>query len=138
MVMASTPIALSLTSFILRLDGLSRESTRGMAQELEGGMVKPREAPPVEIRAGQSLDSLQPFGEVRGLRQRLHGIVGDDPALLKAPMVLETEIAAAARQFRPGLCLHHQRHHVGWHPASQQVRVSGIREKGELYGRGDP
>jgi len=126
-----------LTLFVLRLDGLSRESRRGMAQEMEGGVVKPREAPLVEIRVGQSLYTLQPCGKRRCLRQRLHCIIGDNAAFLKTPMVLETVIASAARQFRPWLCLHNQRHHIGWHPASQQVRVSGIWEEGELHSRGD-
>ena len=45
----------SLPLFNPRFDGLSRESGRGLAQEMQGGLVKPRKAPPVEIRAGQSL-----------------------------------------------------------------------------------
>jgi len=127
----------ALTLFDPRLDGLSRESGRGMTQEMQGGLVKPREALPLEIRAGQSLYALQPCGKRCCLRQRLHCIIGDNAAFLKAPMVLETVIAGAARQFRPWLCLHDQRHHIGWHPAGQQVRVSGMWEEGKLHSRGD-
>jgi hypothetical protein len=64
----SCAVAETLTLFDLRLDGLSRESARGMAQKLEGELVKPGEAPPLEIRTGQRLYALQPGGKRRGLR----------------------------------------------------------------------
>src|SRR5438876_10222137 len=95
-----------LTLFNPRLDGLSRESGRGLAQEMQGGLVKPREAPPLEIRAGQRLYALQPCGKRRCLRQCLHRIVGDDAMFLGTPMVLKTVIAGATCQLRSGLRLH--------------------------------
>ena len=51
-------MAATLTRFDRCLDGLSRESARGMAQELEGGLVKPWEAPPVDICTEQRLYAL--------------------------------------------------------------------------------
>ena len=125
-------MAEALTLFNPRLDGLSRESGRGLAQEMQGGLVKPREAPPLEIRAGQRLYALQPCGKRRGLRQCLHRIVGDDTAFLQESPVLETVIAGTARQLRSRLRLHDQCHHIGRHPAGKEVRVSGVREENEL------
>ena len=106
-----------------------------MAQELQGGLVKQREASPLEVRAGQCLYALQPCGKRCGLRQRLHRIVRDDATLLSVPMGLETVIAGAARQLRSWLGLHDQSNHIGRHPAGKQVRVSRIREQGELHRR---
>ena len=36
----------------LSLDGLSRESARGMTKELQGGLVKPRKASSLDIHTG--------------------------------------------------------------------------------------
>ncbi len=99
-----------------------------MAQKLEGGLVKLREAPPVEICAGQRLYALQPCGKRRGLRQRLHRIIRDNTVFLRAPRTLKVIIVGAACQLRPWLRLHDQGNHIGRHPAGKQVRVSRIRE----------
>ena len=99
-----------------------------MAQELEGGLIKPREAPPLEIRPGQRLYTLQPCGKRRGLRQRLPRIIRDDPAFLRAPSMLKVVIVGAARQLRPWLRLHDQGNHIGRHPAGKQVGVSRVRK----------
>lgn len=128
-------VAAILTLFDRCLDGLSRESARGMAQELEGGLVKPREAPPLEIRAGQRLYVLQPCGKRRGLRQRLPRIIRDHTAFLRAPSMLKVIIAGAACQLRPWLRLHDQGNPIGRHPAGKQVCVSGVRKQGELHSR---
>jgi hypothetical protein len=125
----------TLTLFDRRLDGLSRESARGMTQELERELVKPGETPPVEIRTGQRLYALQPCGKRRGLCQRLPRIIRDNPAFLRAPSVLKVVIVGAARQLRPWLRLHDQGNHIGRHPAGQQVGVSRVRQQGELHSR---
>ena len=121
-------VAEALTLFNLRLDGIPRECGRGMAQELQRGLVKQREASPLEIRAGQCLYVLQPCGKRCGLHQRLHRIVGDDATFLRVPMGLEMVITGAARQLRSWLGLHDQGNHIGRHPAGKQVRVSHIRQ----------
>ena len=121
-------VAEALTLFNLRLDGIPRECGRGMAQELQGRLVKQRQAPPLEICAGQRLYVLQPYGKRCCLRQRLHRIVGDDATFLRAPMGLETVIAGTACQLSSWLCFHDQGNHIGRHPAGKQVRVSRIRE----------
>ena len=61
-----TPLAAggALSWLAPRLDGLSRESGRGMAYELQGGLVKAGEAPLLEICAGQCLYTLQPGADV--------------------------------------------------------------------------
>jgi hypothetical protein len=124
--------------FDSRFDRLSGEPSRGIAQDLQGRLVKCRREPSrLESRAGQSIYVLQPCGKRHGLRQCLPRIVGDDAAFLRSPIVLETVTAGAARQLRPWLRLHGQRHHIHRHPASKQVRVSGIREEGQLHSRGD-
>ena len=61
-------VAATLMRFDRRLDRLSRKSACSLAQELEGGLVKPREAPPLEICTGQRLYALQPCGKRRGVR----------------------------------------------------------------------
>ena len=124
-----------LTLFNSRLDGLSRESGRGLAQEMQGGLVKPREAPPLEIRAGQRLYALQPCSKRRGLRQRLHRIIRDNTVFLRAPKGLKVIIAGAACQLRPWLRLHDQSYHIGRHPTGKQVGVSGVWKQGELHRR---
>ena len=124
-----------LTLFDRCLDGLSRESARGMAQELEGGLVKPREAPPLEICTGQRLYALQPRGKRRGLRQCLPRIIRDNTAFLRVPRMLKVIIAGTACQLRPWLRLHNQGNHIGRHPAGKQVGVSGVRKQGELHSR---
>ena len=48
----SVLVAATLTLFDRCLDRLSRESARGLAQELEGELVKPQEAPLLKIRTG--------------------------------------------------------------------------------------
>jgi hypothetical protein len=99
-----------------------------MAQELEGGLIKPREAPPLEIRPGQRLYTLQPCGKRRGLRQRLPRIIRDNAAFLRAPSMLKVIIAGTACQLRPWLRLHDQCNHIGRHPAGKQVGVSRVRK----------
>ena len=128
-------MAETLTLFDRCLDGLSRESARGMAQELEGELVKPREPPSLEICTGQRLYALQPCGNRRGVRQRLPRIIREDPAFLRAPSMLKVVIAGAARQLHPWLRLHDQCNHIGRHPAGKQVGVSGVRQQGELHRR---
>ena len=124
--------------FDLCLDGLSGEAARGMTQELQGGQVKSREAPLLEICAGQRLYALQPCGKRGCLRQRLHGIVGDNATFLRAPMVLEPVIAGAACQLRSWRRLHDQRPYIGRHPAGKEICVSGIWEEDELHSRRHP
>lgn len=128
-------VAEALTLVDRCLTGLSRESAHGRAQELEGGLVKPREAPPLEICTGQRLYALQPYGKRCGLRQRFHRIIRDNAAFLRAPRMLKVIIAGTACQLRPWLRLHDQGHHIGRHPAGKQVGVSGIWKQGELHSR---
>ena len=106
-----------------------------MAQELEGGLVQPREAPALEICTGQHLYALQPCGKCRSLRQRLPRIIRDHTAFLRASRMLKGVIAGAACQLRPWLRLHDQGNHIGRHPAGKQVGVSGVRKQGELHRR---
>ena len=49
-------------------------------------------------------------------------------------VVLEAISAGSARKFSSGLSFQHKCDHVGWYPTAKQIRVSGIREQGELYG----
>ena len=98
-------VAELLMLFDRRLDGLAGESTVGLAQELEGKLIRPREAPPFDIRIGQGLYALQPCGKRRDLCQRLFRIIRDDTAFLRAPRLLKGIIVGEARQFRPWLRL---------------------------------
>ena len=53
-------------------------------------------------------------------------------------MMRKAVIARSTREFSPRVRFHYQRDYVGRDPADEQIRVSGIREDGELYGRGHP
>jgi hypothetical protein len=128
-------VAATLTLFDRCLDRLSRKSARGMAQELEGGLVKPREASSLEVCTDQRLYALQPCGKRRSLRQRLHRIIRDNTVFLRAPSMLKVIIAGAACQLRPWLRLHDQGNHIGRRPTGKQVCVSGVRKQGELHSR---
>ena len=74
-----------------------------MTQQLEGGLVEPREALRVDICTDQGLDALQPRGKRRGLRQRSRRIERDHPAFSRTPGMLEAVIAGAACQLSPWL-----------------------------------
>jgi len=87
-----------LTRFDSRFDRLSGESGRGIAQDMQGRLVKCRREPPcLESRPGQHLYMLQPYSKRRGLRQCLPRIVGDDAPFLRSPIMLKTVTAGAAR-----------------------------------------
>ena len=54
----SVLVAATLTLFGRRLDRLSRKSACSMAQELEEGLIKPREVTPLEISTRHHLYAL--------------------------------------------------------------------------------
>jgi hypothetical protein len=128
-------MAATLALFDCCLDRLSGQSARGMTQQLEGGLVKPREALRVDICTDQGLYALQPRGKRRGWRQRSRRIERDHPAFSRTPGMLEAVIAGAACQLSPWLRLYDQRNHIGRYPTGKQVGVSGVRKQGDLHSR---
>jgi hypothetical protein len=95
------------------------ESGRGVAQDLQGRLVKPWKAIFAEISPGHCLYMLQPGSHCRCLRQGSHSVVRNDPMFMVAAMILKMVIAGSARQLSSRVSLHNERGDVGRYPTDK-------------------